>query len=447
MENEDTILNAWSFDIVDKTTDVIKVIGVGGGGSNAVRNMYKRGVHNVSFAICNTDSQHLAQSDVPVKVQLGKNGLGAGGNPGKAKEAAMESLDSVERLFEDNTQMVFVAAGMGGGTGTGAGPIIARLAKEKGILTVGVVTIPFAFEGKKQIRKALKGVEEMRANVDALLVVNNERLCEINEGKMDVMEGFAKSDEVLVTATKNIAEIITIEGMINRDFCDVETVMKNGGDAIMSVGYASGEYRVEKAFLDALSSPLLNNVDIGKAQRLLYIVYSCDKNPVMMYELGEIQNFMDDLFEDVQVLWGLYPDKTLEEQVKVILIATDFIEEESTSDRLHETKQEDNSNNSMDSLMQKYYNDTHRVRKKTTPVVSTIEVVTASEDNLVEESTTMVEPMLESERISMDESSKIDIEQPKTEAKGIEDVNNETNNSSKLIARFKQLLETYIADE
>lgn len=438
MENkEEIMLNAWGdADIIDKSVHIIKVIGVGGGGSNAVRNMYKQGICNVSFAICNTDSQHLKKSDVPVKVQLGNKGLGAGGDPEEAKKAAEESLDSVNRLFEEDTQMVFVAAGMGGGTGTGAAPIIAGLAKEKGILTVGVVTIPFAFEGKRQIRKALKGVEEMRKNVDALLVVNNECLCEINGGQMDVMEGFAKSDEILITATKNIAEIITVEGMVNRDFRDVETVMKNGGDAIMSVGYASGEYRVEKAFLNALNSPLLNNVDIEKAQRLLYIVYSCKQNPVMMYELREIRNFMDDLFEDVKVLWGLYSDDTLKDQVKVILIATDFIKEENFQEKQPVENSESKQSRLVESLMRKYYGNMNKEeRKKERTIVVPITETAVTEGIGIGKSD--VEELI---------SEPIDREDTDGENFKIEKEEEPINHSSRLVEKLKQLMKIYMED-
>ena len=309
----------------DKSQNIIKVIGVGGGGSNAVQNMYKQGVHNVRFAICNTDSQALAQADVPVKIQLGSAGLGVGGKPEKGKEAAEARLDVINSLFEDDTEMVFITCGMGGGTGTGAAPVIAGLAKEKGILTVGVVTIPFGFEGKVKIRKALQGVEEMRKNVDSLLVINNERLCELYSNEiMRLEDGLAKADEVVTTAAKSISEIITMRGIINRDFCDVQTVMKDGGDAIMSVGFASGENRIGKAFVEALKSPLLNNVEIEKARRMLYIIYSSDEHQVGISELNEIRFFMNDLAEDIEVLWGVYRDNTLGEQVKVALIATDF---------------------------------------------------------------------------------------------------------------------------
>ena len=360
----------------DKSENIIKVIGVGGGGSNAVMNMYKQGVHNVRFAICNTDSQQLAQTDIPVKIQLGSAGLGVGGKPEKGKEAAEASMDVIKTLFEDDTEMVFIACGMGGGTGTGAAPVIAGMAKERGILTVGVVTIPFAFEGKVKIKKALQGVEEMRKNVDSLLVINNERLCELYSNEvMQLEKGLAKADEVVTVAAKSISEIITMRGIINRDFCDVQTVMKDGGDAIMSVGYASGEDRIYKAFINALKSPLLNNVEIEKARRLLYIIYSSDEHQVLMSELNEIRFFMDELAEDIEVLWGVYRDNSLGDQVKVALIATDFAKSEKS---FNGYMQEDEYQKK---LMEFYYGTSNRKKQEeqivTEPQIETENVVTS----------------------------------------------------------------------
>ena len=315
----------------DKTENIIKVIGVGGGGGNAVTNMYKQGICNVAFAVCNTDSQALAKCEVPVRVQLGESGLGTGGDPQKGKQEAEEAIREIENLFSDETQMVFITAGMGGGTGTGASPVVARIAKEKGILTVGIVTIPFRFEGKLRIKKALQGVEEMRKNVDALLVINNERLIDLYANEMmDTVEALAKADEVLTVSTKSIAEIITVKGIINRDFCDVQTVMKDGGTSLISVGEASGEHRIEKAFMKALDSPLLSNMHVEKAEKLLYIIYSCDEHPVGISELGEINELMEDFEQDIEVLWGLYRDNSLGENVKVALIASGL--DEKTTD-------------------------------------------------------------------------------------------------------------------
>lgn len=319
----------------DKTENIIKVIGVGGGGGNAVTNMYKRGICNVAFAVCNTDSQALAKCEVPVRVQLGESGLGTGGHPEKGKQDAEEDLAKIEKLFQDDTQMVFITAGMGGGTGTGAGPVIARVAKERGILTVGIVTIPFRFEGKLRIKKALQGVEEMRKNVDALLVINNERLIDLyGDEMMDTVEALAKADDILTISTKSIAEIITVKGIINRDFRDVQTVMKNGGTSLIAVGEASGEHRIEKAFMQALDSPLLSNMHVERAEKLLYIIYSCDEKPVGIRELGEINQLMEDFTQDVEVLWGLYRDNSLGENVKVAIIASGLDEKEKSNNSI-----------------------------------------------------------------------------------------------------------------
>ena len=367
----------------DKSKNIIKVIGVGGGGSNAVKNMYRQGVQDVSFAICNTDSQALANAEIPVKIQLGKAGLGVGGKPEKGKEAAEYSIDAIRNLFEDDTQMVFITCGMGGGTGTGAGPIIASAAKEKGILTVGVVTIPFAFEGRVRIGKALIGVEEMRKNVDALLVINNQRLCEIYaDGITKAEEAFAKADEIVTIAAKSISEIITMEGIVSRDFCDVQTVMENGGDAIMSVGRAKGENRIEKAFVDALKSPLLNNVEIEKARRLLYVIYSSDEHQVTISELSDINLFMEDLATDIEVLWGLYRDNTLGEDVKVILIATDFENNENKTSSIDELNNDDRHKRDM--LIQAYYGDLRKqapLKKEEVAVIQEEVIETPNSDS------------------------------------------------------------------
>lgn len=309
----------------DKSKHIIKVIGVGGGGGNAVKNMFQTGVKNVGFAVCNTDSQSLSKSPVPIKVQLGEGGLGVGGDPQKGREAAENSLDTIMQLLDEETKMVFITAGMGGGTGTGASPVIAKAARERGLLTIGVVTLPFLFERRVRIEKALSGIAELKKNVDALLVINNERLLEMyNDNMTTIEEAFSKADEVLTTATKTIAEIITDDGIVNRDFCDVETVMKNSGAAIVSVGYADGENRVLKAMTSALSSPLLNPVDIEKTQRLLYIIYTGKDKPVTISETAQINQFMDTLSPNLLMLWGLYRDESLGDKVKVAIVATGF---------------------------------------------------------------------------------------------------------------------------
>lgn len=254
------------FDFQKENSTYIKVVGVGGGGGNAVNHMYKEGIHDVTFAICNTDNQALSMSEVPIKIQLGKEGLGAGNRPAKARAAAEESLESIKEMLNDGCKMAFITAGMGGGTGTGAAPIIAKTAKEMDILTVGIVTIPFLFEGNRKIDQALDGVEEMSKHVDALLVINNERLRDVYSD-ISVMNAFGKADDTLSVAAKSIAEIITIRGDINLDFNDVKTVLKDGGVAIMSTGYGEGEERVTQAINDALHSPLLNNNDIFNSKK------------------------------------------------------------------------------------------------------------------------------------------------------------------------------------
>jgi len=386
MEKRDTIMPfAFEEATKDKSQNIIKVIGVGGGGSNAVINMYKQGVHNVLFAICNTHSQALAQADIPIKIQLGSAGLGVGGKPEKGREAAESSIDAIQTLFEDDTEMVFITCGMGGGTGTGAAPVIAGLAKEKGILTVGVVTIPFAFEGKVKIKKALQGVEEMRKKVDSLLVINNERLCEIYSNEILRLEdGLAKADEVVTIAAKSISEIITMRGIINRDFCDVQTVMKDGGDAIMSVGYASGENRIGKAFIEALKSPLLNNTEIEKARRMLYIIYSSDEHQVAISELNEIRFFMNDLAEDIEVLWGVYRDNSLGEQVKVTLIATDFVEQNINQSSKNSPT---NMNEPQKNLLEMYYGEHNPKVEKELEEVETNKSTTECKEVTTESST------------------------------------------------------------
>ena len=333
----------------DKTEHLIKVIGVGGGGGNAVKSMYEKGVKNVTFAVCNTDSQALSRSPIPVRIQLGEEGLGVGGDPEKGREKAEESMKDIELLFNDETKMVFLTAGLGGGTGTGAAPLIAKVAREKGILTVGVVTLPFRFEKRARMEKALAGVEAMKENVDALLVVSNERLLEIySDSMLSIDEAFGKANDILTIATKTISEVITKEGIVNRDFKDVETVMKDSGRAIVTVGYGSGEKRIIKAMKDALNSPLLNTKEIEKAQRLLYIIYSCSEKPVSITELGEINDFMDTLPEDLEVLWGLYPDDTIGDQVKVAVVATGF-------DKAREQKGADDQSERLRELWEMYY--------------------------------------------------------------------------------------------
>lgn len=311
----------------EKESSIIKVIGVGGGGGNAVNHMYREGIHEVSFVLCNTDRQALNNSPVPVHLQLGKEGLGAGNRPEKARQAAEETIDDIKYMLGDGTRMAFITAGMGGGTGTGAAPVIARVSKELDILTVGIVTIPFRFEGDRKIDQALDGVEEMAKHVDALLVVNNERLREIYPD-LTLLDAFGKADDTLSVAAKSIAEIITYDGYMNLDFNDVKTVLKDGGVAIMSTGYGEGENRVKHAIEDALNSPLLNDNDIFNAKKiLLSIGFSNEKNEksgLMMEEMNDVNDFMAKFGNDFEIKWGLAIDPELGQKVKVTLLATGF---------------------------------------------------------------------------------------------------------------------------
>ncbi len=313
--------------IEDQSQNIIKVIGVGGGGQNAVRNMYNEGIEGVTFAVCNTDSAALTKSPVPVKLQLGSVGLGAGANPEVGKKEAQSNIQDIERLLDDGTKMVFIAAGMGGGTGTGAAPVVAKVAKDKGLLTIGVVTIPFYFEQKRKIIKALRGVDELRKHVDAMLIINNERICDIySNTKVTLQEALKRADDILKNAVKGISELITIstEGDINLDFRDVETTMRNGGGAIMAIGRASGEGRVQRAILDAIESPLLFGNDIGKAKRILFNIYASEKSPLFVPELSEISDFFDQLDPEIDVIWGTATDNSLDDDAKVIILAADM---------------------------------------------------------------------------------------------------------------------------
>ena len=305
------------------TSCIIKVIGVGGGGGNAVNHMYKEGIHDVAFVVCNTDSKALEESPVPVKLQLGHEGLGAGNRPAKAKEATEESLEEVQNMLSDGTKMVFITAGMGGGTGTGAAPLIAKVAKDMEILTVGIVTIPFRWEGDKKIDQALDGVEEISQNVDALLVINNEKLSEIYSD-LSLDDAFDRADDTLSVAAKSIAEIITMRGKVNLDFNDVKTVLKDGGVAIMSTGYGEGENRVSIAIQNAQHSPLLNNNDIFRSKKVLLNISYSTENKLMMSEMEEVKEFMSRFNRDFETKFGIAIDESLGNKVKITLLATGF---------------------------------------------------------------------------------------------------------------------------
>lgn len=300
---------------------IIKVMGVGGGGCNAVNYLYAQGVKDVTFLVCNTDKQALGRSSVPAKLQLGP-GLGAGGKPEVAKEYAEQNKDRIREALNDGTKMLFLTAGMGGGTGTGASSIVAEVAREMDILTVGIVTIPFLFEGRPKIRKALKGVAELAQQVDAILVINNEKLQQIYPD-LTMLNAFSKSDDVVANAARAVAEIITVPGYINTDFADVYNTLKNGKVAIMSVGTASGENRIARAINEALHSPLVNS-DVHGASRILLQIYCSREHAILMTENSQITDFVQEVGEDVEVQWGISVDDTLGEAVRITIIATGY---------------------------------------------------------------------------------------------------------------------------
>ncbi len=321
----DDIMN---FDLPVERSSIIKVLGIGGGGNNAVNHMFERGITDVNFVVCNTDHQALTKSPVPVKVQIGEaltEGRGAGSKPEIGRQAALENINDVMDALSGNTKMVFITTGMGGGTGTGAAPVIAKACKDAGLLTIAVVTIPFKSEGRVRIKQAIDGVTELKDHVDSLLVINNEKLREIY-GDQPVSTAFAKADDILTTAVKGIAEIITVTGYINVDFADVETVMKDSGVAIMGMGRASGEDRAVKAIEDALASPLLNSNDVTGANSILINISSgLGEHELTMDELGEITDYMyESASEDALIIRGLSKDENLKDEVSVTVIATGF---------------------------------------------------------------------------------------------------------------------------
>ena len=317
----------YKFDLPKNHKSIIKVIGVGGGGSNAVNHMYNQGIKDVEFVVVNTDAQALKSSPVPLRLQLGANlteGLGAGANPEKGKSAALESKEDIRELLSDNTKMVFITAGMGGGTGTGAAPVIAKIAKDMDILTVGIVTAPFVFEGRKKMIAAQQGIEALKESCDTVLVILNDKLREIY-GNLAIRSAFAKADNVLTTAAKSIAEIITIHQDVNVDFEDVKTVMKNAGAAVMGSATEEGEGRAIRAAEKAIASPLLNNVDIKGAQKILLSIMSGEDDELSMDELSEITEYIQERAgDDAEVIFGQGIDAELNKGIRVTVIATGF---------------------------------------------------------------------------------------------------------------------------
>lgn len=312
----------------DPNASIIKVIGVGGGGGNAVNYMYRQDIPNVNFVICNTDKQHLDMSPVPTRLLLGWNithGRGAGNNPDIGRQCAEASEEDIRKLFSDGTEMVFITAGMGGGTGTGAAPVIARLAKEADMLTIGIVTVPFFFEGEKKILKALDGANEMRKHVDALLVINNENLIELYKN-LNFFNAFEKADDTLANAARSISDIISERCYINVDFQDVKTTLKDSGTAIISTAYGEGEHRISNAIHNALHSPLLKAHDIKTSQRLLF-KFTCWKdsdNPLKAEEIAEITEFTSQLPSSIDVKWGIGDDPAMGDKVKITVLASGF---------------------------------------------------------------------------------------------------------------------------
>ncbi|HEY4650907.1 MAG TPA: cell division protein FtsZ, partial [Pontibacter sp.] len=331
-------MSMYTFDLPANGKSIIKVIGVGGGGSNAVNHMYNQGIKDVEFIICNTDAQALKSSSVPTRLAIGQNlteGLGAGANPEKGRQAALESKEEIREMLSADTKMVFITAGMGGGTGTGAAPVIAKVAKELGILTVGIVTAPFGFEGRKKKQAAEDGVRELSENCDTILVILNDKLREMF-GNLTIREAFAKADNVLTTAAKSIAEIITVTAEVNVDFEDVKTVMKDSGAAVMGSAITEGEGRALRAAEEALSSPLLNNTDIHGAQKILLSIMSGEQAELEMDELTEITEYIQDKAgQEAEVIFGHGIDSSLGQSIRVTVIATGFA---SNGDNLMEPK-------------------------------------------------------------------------------------------------------------
>ncbi|MBR5298251.1 MAG: cell division protein FtsZ [Parabacteroides sp.] len=387
----------YDFDMAKAPQTIIKVIGVGGGGGNAVSNMYREGIRDVSFVLCNTDNQALQKSDVPDKLLIGQNtthGLGSGNVPEVGERAAIESEDDIRKMLNDGTRMAFVTAGMGGGTGTGAAPVVAKISKDMGILTVGIVTIPFVFEGRPKIVKALRGVRNMAQNVDSLLVINNERLR--NFADMPIPQANRKADETLTIAAKSIAEIVTTNLEQNVDFADVDTTMRNSGVALISIGFGEGEGRLRQAINEALENTLVNDVNnIFNAQRVAFVIYYSHEDELRISEMDDIHDFMSQFKTEYEVKWGHGYDDSLGHKIKITILVTGF----GLEDILTKTEQlelntdeeiraaaekaaaEKKKRDEEDEWMQRYYGDYIDAHPKTEIVVLTTEEL--DDDNLI----------------------------------------------------------------
>ena len=359
--------NTYDFDLAKAPQTIIKVIGVGGGGGNAVSDMYREGIRDVSFVLCNTDNQALQKSEVPNKLLIGQNtthGLGSGNVPEVGEKAALESEEDIYRMLDDGTRMAFVTAGMGGGTGTGAGPVVAKISKDMGILTVGIVTIPFVFEGRPKIVKALRGVRNMAQNVDSLLVINNERLR--NFADMPVPQANRKADETLTIAAKSIAEIVTTDLEQNVDFADVDTTMRNSGVALISIGFGEGEGRLRQAITEALESTLVNDVNnIFNAKRVAFVIYYSHEDELRISEMDDIHDFMSQFKTEYEVKWGHGYDDSLGHKIKITILVTGFglediltkteQQELVTEEQLREMAEKEEAEE--DALMGRYYGE------------------------------------------------------------------------------------------
>lgn len=330
----------FDFQVASENHSIIKVVGVGGGGGNAVQHMYDAGIQDVSFLVINTDKQALKGSSIPNKLLISDKGLGAGAKPEIARDSALQYTESIRNALNDGTEMVFITAGMGGGTGTGAAPVVAQIAQEMGILTVGIVTIPFRFEGRKKIMMALEGVRAIEKYCDALIVVNNNRLIDVYPD-LEFGNAFGKADDTLTTAAKSISDIINIQGYINLDFADVSTTLRNGGVALISTGSASGENRLSKAIEAATTSPLLQDNNINDARHLLFELCFSHENAISMSEIAEMNNFVDHLNGDIEVIWGAMYDDTLGDDVRIIILASGFKMDHSTGSVFANTKIEE----------------------------------------------------------------------------------------------------------
>jgi cell division protein FtsZ len=372
MSNNNELGNI-AFDLPKNQSNVIKVIGVGGGGSNAINHMFQQGIKGVDFVICNTDAQALQNSGVPNKIQLGVNlteGLGAGANPDVGEESAIESLEDIRRMLDTNTKMVFITAGMGGGTGTGAAPIIAKMAKELDILTVGIVTMPFQFEGKTRIEQAHKGIENLRGHVDSLIVINNNKLREVY-GNLGFKAGFSKADEVLSTASRGIAEVITHHYTQNIDLRDAKTVLSNSGTAIMGSATASGKTRAQEAIMKALDSPLLNDNKITGAKNVLLLIVSGSQE-ITIDEIGEINDHIqNEAGHGANIIMGVGDDESLQESISVTIIATGF-----NIDQQYEI-----SNTEVQKVVHALEDDSHDIKNKNRePAIITPDIILKKEE-------------------------------------------------------------------